>query len=109
MTDDSKAKIGVVNAPGNLKIVVDDDVAQGIYSNFQVIGNNETEFILDFAYIQPNQPRGKVRARMILSPKHAKSLLGMLTERVRDYEGNYGTISLPVRSAPPKGGSGLPN
>ncbi len=109
MSDENKVKSGVLNAPGNLKIVVDDDVAQGIYSNFQVIGNNETEFIFDFAYIQPNQPRGKVRARLILSPKHAKSLLGMLTERVRDYEGNFGTISLPVRPIPPKGGSGLPN
>ena len=95
--------------PGNLKLIVDDDIAQGMYSNFQVVGSNETEFILDFAYIQPNQPRGKVRSRVILSPKHAKSLLGMLTERVRDYEGRFGEITLPVRQVPPKGGSGLPN
>jgi len=109
MSDDNKVKNRVMGAPGNLKIAVDDDVAQGIYSNFQVIGSNETEFIFDFAYVQPNQPRGKVRARMILSPKHAKSLLGMLTERVRDYEANFGTISLPARPVAPKGGSGLPN
>ena len=109
MSDDKKAKSSLVNTPGNLKIIVDDDVAQGMYSNFQVIGSNETEFIFDFAYIQPNQPRGKVGARVILSPKHAKSLLGMLTERVRDYEGKFGTISLPLRPVSPKGGSGLPN
>jgi len=109
MSEDKEPKSGIMNVPGNLKLSVDDDVAQGMYSNFQVVGSNETEFIIDFAYIQPNQPRGKVRARHILSPKHAKALLGMLSERVRDYEGRYGVISLPVRSVPPKGGSGLPN
>ena len=109
MNDDEKPAGGIMKVPGNLKLIVDDDVAQGMYSNFQVVGSNETEFIIDFAYIQPNQPRGKVRSRQILSPKHAKALLGMLTERVRDYEGRYGVISLPVRPIPPTGGSGLPN
>jgi hypothetical protein len=109
MSEEEKTNNGMMKVPGNLKLIVDDDVAQGMYSNFQVVGSNETEFILDFAYIQPNQPRGKVRSRQILSPKHAKALLGMLTERVRDYEGRYGAISLPVRPVLPKGGSGLPN
>mgnify|MGYP002023968122 CR=1 FL=1 len=109
MSKEETSKDSIMKVPGNLKLIVDDDVAQGMYSNFQVVGSNETEFILDFAYIQPNQPRGKVRARLILSPKHAKSLLGMLTERVRDYEGRFGEITLPVRQLAPKGGSGLPN
>ena len=55
MSDKSnKEKVSgaTLKVPGNLKIHVDDDVAQGMYSNFQVIGNNETEFIFDFAYLQ---------------------------------------------------------
>lgn len=94
--------------PGNLQLQIDDDVANGIYSNFQVVGNNETEFVLDFAFLQPNLARGKVRSRIILSPKHAKSLARVLAQRVADYEQRFGPIQL--REGPGGlPGSGLPN
>ena len=110
MSDEKEPKSGVMNVPGNLKLSVDDDVAQGMYSNFQVVGSNETEFIIDFAYIQPNQPRGKVRARHILSPKHAKQLMGLLQQRIADHESRYGPIAAPMpRGDLGGGGSGLPN
>jgi len=95
---------------GKLQIQVDEDTAQGIYSNFQAVGSNETEFVLDFAYVQPHQPRGKVRARAILSPKHAKQLMRLLQQRIADHESRYGPISVPVsRGDLGGGGSGLPN
>ena len=93
--------------PGNIKIAIDDDVAQGMYSNFQVAGSNETEFVLDFAYVQPHQMRGKVRARIILSPKHAKALAHLIGERLRDYESRYGTITAPIPISAED--TGLPN
>jgi hypothetical protein len=100
-----------VRIPGTLQVTVDDEVANGMYSNFQVVGSNETEFVVDFAYVQPQQPVGKVRARVILSPKHAKSLLQILGERVADHEQRFGKIELPVRvvRGPEDGGSGMPN
>ncbi len=98
------------HAQGQLQLQIDDGVAQGIYSNFQVVGSNETEFVLDYAYIPPGQNKGKVRSRIILSPKHAKALAGILGQRIRDFESRYGTIPPPaslLKSA--KGGGGLPN
>jgi len=95
---------------GKLQIQVDEETAQGIYSNFQAVGSNETEFVLDFAYVQPHQPRGKVRARAILSPKHAKQLMRLLQQRIADHESRYGPIPAPTpRGDLGGGGSGLPN
>ncbi len=97
-------------AQGKLQLQIDDAVAQGIYSNFQVVGSNETEFVLDCAYIPPGQNKGKVRARVILSPKHAKALATILGQRIRDFESRYGTIPPPASLLQgAKGGSGLPN
>ena len=97
--------------PPGVQLQIDDDVAQGMYSNLQIAGNNDTEFVIDFAYIQPQQPRGKVRARVILSPRHAKTLLHLLAERVRDYESRFGPIPAPVPVVIRNdgGGSGQPN
>ncbi len=94
-----------------LQLLYSDAVADGIYSNFQVVGNNETEFILDFAFVQPNSPKAKVRSRVIMSPKHAKSLLRVLSQRVADYERRFGEIPLrdPLAMMSGGGGGGLPN
>ena len=107
MSDDQRTPPG--GPPGSLAVQIDEDVANGVYSNFQVVGNNETEFVLDFAFLQPNLPRAKVRSRVILSPKHAKSLARVLAQRVADYEQRFGPIVL--RDGPGGGmsGSGLPN
>jgi len=95
--------------PGNLQLQIDEDVANGVYSNFQVVGNNETEFVLDFAYVPPQSQVGKVRARLIMSPKHAKSLLGLLQQRVADHESRYGAIPLPAGVFAKGPGGQLPN
>ncbi len=93
-----------------LQLKMDDETALGAYSNFQVVGSNETEFVFDFAYVPPQSQVGKVRARLILSPKHAKSLLGLLQQRVADYETRFGNIPLPTGMFVQGGGGGqLPN
>jgi hypothetical protein len=111
MTDETKPPEGQIQLPGQLKLNIDDATAMGAYSNFQVVGSNETEFVLDFAYIPPSQRRGKVRSRIILSPKHAKAMLALLQQRVADHESRYGPIALPrmaVKGGGPGGGQ-LPN
>jgi hypothetical protein len=76
----------------NLQIQIDDDTAQGIYINFTMINHSETEFTADMIYIQPQQPKAKVRARLIFSPKHALRLLRALKENVELYEKKFGPI-----------------
>lgn len=75
-----------------LQIQIDDDVAQGVYANLATVTHNPTEFVLDFIYVQPQQPRAKVRARVITSPQHIKRLLGALQENVARFEKRFGPI-----------------
>lgn len=77
-----------------LQIQVDDDVANGQYVNMALVNHTETEFTLDFVYVQPHQPRAKVRSRIILNPKHLKRLALAMQESVRVYEARFGPITL---------------
>jgi len=58
------------------------------------VNHTETEFTIDVMYLQPQQPRAKVRTRIISSPKHTKRLLTALQENVRRYEERFGAIDL---------------
>ncbi len=78
----------------NIQIQLDDDIAQGAYSNLVLVNHTETEFILDFIYVQPQQPKAKVRARIITSPRHTKRLLDALRENLARYEARFGTIDV---------------
>ena len=40
-----------------LQIQLDDDVANGTYVNMALVNHTETEFTLDFIYVQPQQPK----------------------------------------------------
>jgi hypothetical protein len=75
-----------------LQVQIDDDIAQGIYSNLVLLNHTENEFVLDFAFIQPSSGRAKVRARVISSPRHTKRLLVALQKNIERYEERYGTI-----------------
>ena len=77
-----------------IQIQLDDDIAQGMYSNLSFISSNETEFVLDFIYVQPQQPRAKVRARVILSPTQTKKLFFTLKDSVKKFEDRFGPIKI---------------
>ena len=79
-----------------LQIALDDEMAQGLYCNLALIAHNESEFTLDFVYVQPQQPKAKVRARVITSPLHAKRLMLALQENVSRFEARFGEIKLPA-------------
>jgi Protein of unknown function (DUF3467) len=82
--------------PVQLQIQLDDDMAQGAYVNMAVVNHSETEFTLDMIYVQPQQPKAKVRARIITSPKHMKQLLAAMQEQVKRYEQRFGVIDVPM-------------
>ncbi len=77
-----------------IQIQLDEATAQGVYINLALINHTETEFILDFIYVQPQSPQGKVRSRVVTSPIHMKRLLNALVENMKKYEERFGEIKL---------------
>lgn len=83
-----------------LSVQLDDDVAQGIYSNLVLLNHTENEFVLDFAFIQPTNGRAKVRTRVISSPRHTKRILEALKKNIERYEERFGTIDISADDEP---------
>ncbi|PIS28880.1 DUF3467 domain-containing protein [Candidatus Saganbacteria bacterium CG08_land_8_20_14_0_20_45_16] len=81
------------NKESKIEIEVGSEVVGGKYSNLAVISHNENEFIMDFIFAHP--PKGKVNARVIMSPSHAKQFLKALKENVEKYEQKTGDTKKP--------------
>ncbi|MBP5327365.1 MAG: DUF3467 domain-containing protein [Bacteroidales bacterium] len=81
--------------PQNINLSINDEVSQGTYCNLALITHSPAEFILDFAQALPGKEGATVRQRIIMPPIHAKRLLMALSENVRKYEDNFGTIDEP--------------
>ncbi len=92
--------------PGKLNIQLDDQVAEGIYSNLAIINHSVSEFVVDFVKIMPGVPKSKVKSRIILTPQHAKRLLKALNDNVSRFEQMHGEIkdfeqpSIPLNFGP---------
>jgi hypothetical protein len=80
--------------PPQLQIHIPPEVATGAYVNLTLVNHTENEFVFDFVYVQPHEPRAQVRSRIISSPKHAKRLLQALQENVQRYEQRHGVLAL---------------
>jgi hypothetical protein len=77
-----------------LQISLDDAVANGVYANMAMVNHNETEFILDFIFAQPQVAKAQVRSRVITSPKHMKRLLVALQDNLARYEAQFGKVEV---------------
>lgn len=77
---------------GQINIELDEQVAQGIYSNLAIINHSVSEFVVDFVNIMPGAPKSKVKSRIILTPQHAKRLAKALNENVKRFEQAHGEI-----------------
>jgi hypothetical protein len=56
--------------PGNpgkpqLQIQLPPEISNGAYVNLTLVNHTETEFVFDFIYIQPLEPRATVRSRVV--------------------------------------------
>lgn len=80
------------NAQNQLDIELSEEVAEGIYSNLAIITHSNSEFVIDFVKILTGIPKGKVKSRIILTPQHAKRLLGALTDNMKRFEDNFGEV-----------------
>lgn len=91
----------------NIDIEINDQVAEGIYSNLAVINHSPTEFVVDFIQLMPGVPKAKVKSRIILTPQHAKRLAHALSENVARFEKQFGEIkdhqppTMPLNFGPP--------
>jgi hypothetical protein len=75
-----------------INIELSEEIAEGIYSNLAMIAHSNSEFVIDFIKLMPGVPKARVKARVIVTPEHAKRLLNALKENIDKYEANFGTI-----------------
>jgi Protein of unknown function (DUF3467) len=83
------------NTPNNqnqLNIELSEEIAEGIYSNLAIITHSNAEFVVDFVKVMPGVPKARVKSRIVLTPQHAKRLLGALADNIQKYEAAHGTI-----------------
>jgi Protein of unknown function (DUF3467) len=89
------------NQPGAINIELSEEIAEGIYSNLAVISHSNAEFVVDFIRMMPNVPKARVKARIILTPQHAKRLLMALRENIQKYEKQFGLVEESDQPFPP--------
>src|SRR5690349_2228011 len=80
------------NPNNQLNIELTEEVAEGIYSNLAIITHSNTEFVIDFVRVSPGVPKAKVKARIMLTPEHAKRLMAALADNISKYESIHGAI-----------------
>jgi len=84
----------------NIEIQLDEQTALGQYVNMVVAQHSPSEFVLDFIFLAPGQPKARVRSRIIMAPEHAKRLLKMLGDNIAHYEQRFGEVKLPEPPLP---------
>jgi hypothetical protein len=89
---------------GGLEIQLDEQIAEGIYSNFALINHSTSEFVIDFATVMPGMQKARVKSRIVLTPEHAKRLLRTLQENIARYETTMGKIEIPTPISPSSAG-----
>jgi hypothetical protein len=82
-----------------LPVELPDDIAEGTYSNLMFVTHSPCEFVLDFARALPGGRKGKVYARVVMTPQHAKALSDLLARNIEMFEEKHGSIRLPGRPA----------
>lgn len=75
-----------------INIELSEEVAEGVYSNLAMIAHSNSEFVIDFIRLMPGVPKAKVKSRIVITPEHAKRLLGALNDNINKYEATHGPI-----------------
>jgi len=76
----------------NINLELDENLAQGTYSNLALINHSISEFVVDFINVMPGVPKAKVKSRIILTPQHAKKFSKALNENISRFEKTNGEI-----------------
>lgn len=70
-----------------------------VFSNAVMISQTNTEIVLDFLQVLPNDPRARVQSRVVMTPTGAKAFLNALSQNLERYEEKHGPIELPTPPA----------
>ena len=76
----------------SINLELDENLAQGTYSNLALINHSVSEFVVDFINVMPGVPKAKVKSRIILTPQHAKRFSKALNENILRFEKSNGEI-----------------
>ena len=80
--------------PNAINIELSEAMAEGEYANLAMIAHSNSEFVIDFIRMMPGLPKAKVKARIVVTPEHAKRLLAALAENIDRYEQAYGQVKV---------------
>jgi hypothetical protein len=94
MTEPTPEKPGTTPTPQRVSIEIPKDL-EAVYANIAFISHTPAEIVLDFAQFLPRMPKGSVKARVIMSPMHAKMLQNALAQNIANYERQFGEIKIP--------------
>ena len=78
-----------------INIKLDEKVGEGVYANFFMISNTQSEYVIDCGRIMPGIPDVKIYSRIMTTPVHAKQLLMTLKQNLDMFEKQFGEIKLP--------------
>ena len=83
----------------NVNIKVEDAILKGAYSNIMFASHTKEEFVLDFMNVFG--PQGIQVAKIITSPGHFKRIVAALTDNLKKYEDQFGTVdsNMPAQTA----------
>ena len=86
MAEEQKSEQNQIN------IELTEEIAEGQYANLAMIAHSNSEFVIDFIRLMPGIPKAKVKARIVITPEHAKRLVAALTDNVNKFEESFGPI-----------------
>lgn len=65
------------------------------YSNTVIISHTQSEVVMDFVQVMPNDPRARIQSRIVMTPINAKLFLRALTDNLARFEEHHGEIIVP--------------
>ncbi|PIB36438.1 hypothetical protein BFP72_14035 [Reichenbachiella sp. 5M10] len=75
-----------------INVELPEEIAEGVYANLAMIAHSNSEFVVDFIRLMPGVPKAKVKARIVITPEHAKRLHAALHDNIVKYEQTFGPI-----------------
>ena len=75
-----------------LQLELNEQIADGVYSNLVIVSHSDSEIIFDFARMLPGKPKARIHSRVILNPKNAKLFLNAFQDNIDKYEKKFGAI-----------------
>lgn len=84
-----------------VKLSLDSEKQQGVYSNLVKIYHTKEEFVLDF--LANYQETEMLSARVIVTPHHLKRMTAAFDESIKKYEEEHGDMTAADAPKPPVG------